>query len=240
MSARATAVSVLPTPLGPTSRKTPIGLPGSVRLAREVRIRWAIASRACAWPITRSSSRSRSESTVWISSATILPTGMPVQPRPPRRSPASRPRPAPAAPPPGASAARSRSLPMPAGELAGLGRRSLLLPWLIDLGLEIEDLLRQRQLPVPALLDLRPLGLEPRQLRVQLLEPAGARPHPPCSAAARWPARARGCRSRAPGGRSRGGSPRPPAAWPSGPRATRAQAVSSRLTALSGSWRPVM
>ena len=31
---------------------------------------------------------------------------------------------------------------------------------------------------MPALLDLRPFGLEPRQLRAQLLEPAGARPHP--------------------------------------------------------------
>ena len=80
MSARASAVSVLPTPLGPTSRKTPIGRRGSVRLARAVRMRWAIASRACDWPMTRSSSWSSSVRTVWISSVTILPTGMPVQP----------------------------------------------------------------------------------------------------------------------------------------------------------------
>ena len=38
MSARAMAVSVLPTPLGPTSRKTPIGRRGSVRPARAVLI----------------------------------------------------------------------------------------------------------------------------------------------------------------------------------------------------------
>ena len=75
-----TAVSVLPTPLGPTIRKTPIGRLGSVRLALAVRIRWPIASRACAWPMTRSSSLDRRLRTVWISLATIRPTGMPVQP----------------------------------------------------------------------------------------------------------------------------------------------------------------
>ena len=80
MSARARAVSVLPTPLGPTSRKTPIGRRGSVRLARAVRMRWAIASRACDWPMTRSSSFAFRFRTVLISSASILPTGMPVQP----------------------------------------------------------------------------------------------------------------------------------------------------------------
>ena len=48
------AVSVLPTPDGPTSRNTPIGRRGSARLARAVRMRWAIASRAWSWPMTRS------------------------------------------------------------------------------------------------------------------------------------------------------------------------------------------
>ena len=37
---------------GPTRRNTPIGRLGSVRFARAVRIRWAIASRACVWPMT--------------------------------------------------------------------------------------------------------------------------------------------------------------------------------------------
>src|SRR5208337_1007742 len=74
------ADSVLPTPLEPTRRNTPIGRLGSVRFAREVRIRWAIASRACDWPMTRSSSLDRRLSTVWISLAIILPTGTPVQP----------------------------------------------------------------------------------------------------------------------------------------------------------------
>ncbi len=55
------AVSVFPTPLGPTRMKTPIGRRGSVRFARAVRIRLAIASRAWAWPMTRCSRRSFSE-----------------------------------------------------------------------------------------------------------------------------------------------------------------------------------
>ena len=49
-SASTIAVSVLPTPLVPASRNTPIGVRGSVRLARDVRIDWAMRSRACDWP----------------------------------------------------------------------------------------------------------------------------------------------------------------------------------------------
>ena len=41
---------------GPTSMNTPIGLRGSSSLARAVRMRCAIASSACGWPMTRSSS----------------------------------------------------------------------------------------------------------------------------------------------------------------------------------------
>ena len=52
--------------------------------------------------------------------------------------------------------------------------------------------------------------------------------------------RARGSRSRRRGARSRGCSPRAPAGVADWLSATRAQAVSSRLTALSGSWRSVM
>ena len=43
-------------------------------------MRWAMASRACDWPTIRSSMRSFRARTVWISSVTMRPTGMPVQP----------------------------------------------------------------------------------------------------------------------------------------------------------------
>ena len=73
------AVSVLPTPLGPTNMNTPTGLPGSSKSARKVRTRRAMASKACGWPTKRSAMRSCRCSTVCNSSAIILPTGMPVQ-----------------------------------------------------------------------------------------------------------------------------------------------------------------
>ena len=72
------AVSVLPTPEVPTSRKTPIGRRGSVRPARLVRMACAMASRAWLWPTTRRSIASRRLSTVRISSVCIRPAGMPV------------------------------------------------------------------------------------------------------------------------------------------------------------------
>ena len=52
-SASAKAVSVLPTPLGPTIKKTPTGFLGSVRPARDVLILSAIACNAWSCPITR-------------------------------------------------------------------------------------------------------------------------------------------------------------------------------------------
>ena len=45
-SESASAVSVLPTPLGPTSRNTPTGFSGSSSLAREVRMRWLMPTSA--------------------------------------------------------------------------------------------------------------------------------------------------------------------------------------------------
>ena len=65
--------------------------------------------------------------------------------------------------------------------------------------------------------------------------PPGAR-----RASRRRPVRAPGCRSRRRDARSRGGSPPAPAGVADWLRATRAQAVSSRLTDLSGSCRSVM
>ena len=79
-SASASAVSVLPTPLVPASRNTPVGRLGSVSPARDVRIRSAITANACDWPTTRSSSLFCSSSTPRISSDTMRPTGMPVHP----------------------------------------------------------------------------------------------------------------------------------------------------------------
>jgi hypothetical protein len=61
----------------PTIMNTPIGLRGSVRPARLVRIAWASASSAWSCPTTRSISL-RSQH-VLISSDTMRPTGMPVQ-----------------------------------------------------------------------------------------------------------------------------------------------------------------
>ncbi len=78
-SARARAVSVLPTPDGPRNRNTPIGLRGSVSLARAVRMARATASSAWFWPTTRSRRRSSRARIDRISSDTMRPTGMPVQ-----------------------------------------------------------------------------------------------------------------------------------------------------------------
>ena len=43
-------------------------------------MRWAMAPRAASWPITRWPIRCARERMAWASSASILPTGMPVQP----------------------------------------------------------------------------------------------------------------------------------------------------------------
>ncbi len=78
-SASVSAVSVLPTPDGPQSMNTPIGLFGLSSFAREVWMRVAIISSAWRWPMTRWLSVSARFSTVSISFFTIRPTGMPVQ-----------------------------------------------------------------------------------------------------------------------------------------------------------------
>ncbi len=78
-SAKASAVSVLPTPEVPASMNTPIGLLGLSRPAREVWMRLAIISSAWSWPMMRFF-RCRSRlSTVSISLRAMRPTGMPVQ-----------------------------------------------------------------------------------------------------------------------------------------------------------------
>ena len=237
------AVSVLPTPLGPTSRNTPIGRRGSVRLARAVRMRWAIASRACDWPMTRSSSFVLEVQHRLDLVGTILPTGMPVQPATTS-----------------ATAWRvdqtciSGDLALELAQLGGpgveLGLRaggsssgSAGLPSPLGLRLGVRasracrarslDLLDQALLLVPALLQLGQPRLRPSSLLGHLVEPLVV-------VGAGGGSRARGCRARRRGARSRGGSPRRPAGSADWPIATRAQAVSSRLTDLSGSWRSVM
>ncbi|MNQ88523.1 hypothetical protein D3C85_1037880 [compost metagenome] len=80
VSASASAVSVLPTPLGPSNRNTPIGLFGSSMRAREILMRLPISCSAWSWPSTRSPSSAGRRCTVSISSRSILPSGMPVQP----------------------------------------------------------------------------------------------------------------------------------------------------------------
>lgn len=52
-SAKALAVSVLPTPVGPRKRKDPIGRFSSDRPARARRIALATLVRASSWPTTR-------------------------------------------------------------------------------------------------------------------------------------------------------------------------------------------
>ncbi|MNS72675.1 hypothetical protein D3C72_1060940 [compost metagenome] len=78
-SASASAVSVLPTPEVPQSMKTPMGFCGLSSRAREVWMRRAIISRPCFWPMTRWFSVSASLSTASTSFLTMRPTGMPVQ-----------------------------------------------------------------------------------------------------------------------------------------------------------------
>ena len=74
------AVSVLPTPDGPHSMNTPIGLLGLSSLARLVWMRLAMASIAWSWPMTRSFRLvGDGAGRCSISSLTIRPTGMPVQ-----------------------------------------------------------------------------------------------------------------------------------------------------------------
>ena len=78
VSAKVKAVSVLPTPDGPASIITAIGLFGSPNWARAVVIRLAINSRPWSWPMTRCFMISPKDKTDLISSLTILPRGIPV------------------------------------------------------------------------------------------------------------------------------------------------------------------
>ena len=78
-SASASAVSVLPTPDGPHSMNTPIGLDGLSSPARAVCTRLAMVASAWFWPITRLPRVSARLSTACTSFLTIRPTGMPVQ-----------------------------------------------------------------------------------------------------------------------------------------------------------------
>ena len=72
------ANSVLPTPVGPTKRKLPIGRLPSSKPARFRRIARATASTALSWPITFPSSRLLKPFKRSMSEAPILATGIPV------------------------------------------------------------------------------------------------------------------------------------------------------------------
>ncbi len=72
------ASSVLPTPVGPTKRKLPIGESPSSNPARLRRIARATASTALSWPITLPSSRLSMSFKRSTSLAPILETGIPV------------------------------------------------------------------------------------------------------------------------------------------------------------------
>ena len=73
------AVSVLPTPDGPQSMNTPTGLTGLSMPAREVCTRRAIISSPWSWPTTRRPSVAARFSTASASLRTMRPTGIPVQ-----------------------------------------------------------------------------------------------------------------------------------------------------------------
>jgi len=79
-SERASAVSVFPTPLGPTRRKTPVGLEGlDPGVGRPDSL--VMASRAWSWPMSPLPEKLLRRRTVSISSACIRPVGIPVHPR---------------------------------------------------------------------------------------------------------------------------------------------------------------
>ncbi|MCY1540465.1 hypothetical protein D9M68_761080 [compost metagenome] len=75
----ASAVSVLPTPEGPHSRNTPTGLLGLSSRARAVRMRREMVSSASGCATTRADKISPRRSTDCASSRTMRPMGMPVQ-----------------------------------------------------------------------------------------------------------------------------------------------------------------
>ncbi len=77
-SARARAVSVLPTPVGPRKMNDPVGRFGSCSPARARRTAFATAARASGWPTTRCASSASSRVSRWRSDSSIFETGMPV------------------------------------------------------------------------------------------------------------------------------------------------------------------
>src|SRR5579884_1690649 len=77
-SASAFAIKVLPTPVGPTKRKEPIGRRGSFSPERARRMASAIASIASSWPTILSCSRSSMWSSRSVSASSIWLTGTPV------------------------------------------------------------------------------------------------------------------------------------------------------------------
>ena len=78
-SARARAVSVLPTPDGPASRNTPMGASFFRIPALAVRSASAISWSASSWPRMRSVRRPSSSRSICASSLIMSPMGMPVQ-----------------------------------------------------------------------------------------------------------------------------------------------------------------
>ena len=77
-SANALAVSVFPTPVGPRSRKAPLGRCASLRPARALKTAPAMASVAGLWPTTLLANRSLKSSNRWPSSKDKRATGIPV------------------------------------------------------------------------------------------------------------------------------------------------------------------
>ena len=73
------AVSVLPTPLGPTNMKTPIGADGLAMPALEARRARPTAASAWSWPLIRDRRRVSNSRIVFAWSRTMFPSGMPVQ-----------------------------------------------------------------------------------------------------------------------------------------------------------------
>ena len=76
-SARVLAISVLPVPVGPTSRKTPSGRVGSVRPALTSATRSTRQSTASGWPMTRSERKPRTASVSSGASGSSIASGRP-------------------------------------------------------------------------------------------------------------------------------------------------------------------
>ncbi len=202
-------------------------------------MRWAMAPRAASWPITRWPMRWARERMAWASSASILPTGMPVQPAitaaTVRESTCS-----------GTSGSSWRMASRPAARRASSAARWSMRPSSSSSGLAASALsLRasnsrrvssssrtasrsssQRVSSSRMVRRLSPDSLSRALIRALWSRPVACSRRSRCnsssSACSRWRRLSSG------GGTS---------CWP---RATRAQAVSSTLIALSGNWRPEM